>query len=90
MREQLIDWMHEVSSAYDLRRETFYLAYHYINLYLDKTTNVTKKNFQLVGTAALFIASKMEEVVSNRVKLFVRPPDRGYSKNEILSMEWDI
>lgn len=90
MRELLIDWMHEVSSEFDIRRETFYLAYHYINLYLDKTKNITKKNFQLVGTAALFLACKMEEIISPCLKLFIIATNNGYNKEEILEMERSI
>ena len=36
MKILLLDWMNEVSAEFDLRRETFYLAYHYLNLYIDK------------------------------------------------------
>jgi hypothetical protein len=90
MRELLIDWMLEVSSEFDIRRETFYLACYYINLYLDKTRNVTKKDFQLVGTAALFLACKMEESNSPCLKVFIIATNNGYTKEEILEMERSI
>lgn len=42
MKLLLLDWMMEVSAEFDLRRETFYLAYHYLNMYIDKTHNIQK------------------------------------------------
>jgi len=42
MRALLLDWMIEVSSEFDLRRETFYLAYNYLDRYLDTVLNIEK------------------------------------------------
>lgn len=42
MKILLLDWMNEVCAEFDLRRETFYLAYYYLNLYIDKTIGIRK------------------------------------------------
>lgn len=42
MKILLLDWMNEVCAEFDLRRETYYLAYHFLNLYLDKSNNILK------------------------------------------------
>lgn len=56
MRSILIDWMVEVVDEYRLKRETFFLAVNYVDRYLS-LFNIVRSNLQLVGTAALFIAS---------------------------------
>lgn len=82
--------MNEVCAEFDLRRETYYLAYHFLNLYLDKSYNILKKNLQLIGTTALFLACKIEEIFTPRIELFIIATDDAYVKSEILETERKI
>lgn len=52
--------------------------------------NTTRKNLQLVGVAALFIASKFEELYPPEIRDFVYITDNTYTKEEILRMEKHI
>ena len=90
MRALLIDWMIEVSAEFDLRRETFYLAYNYLDRYLNEARGIERQKYQLVGTAALYLACKVEEIFAPRINYFIVATDRGYTKQEILKMERDI
>ena len=87
MRALLIDWMIEVSSEFKLQRETFYLATNFLDRYLDKVPNIPRKDFQLIGTSALYLASKLEEIYIPKIEYFILATDRGYSRAQILEME---
>eukprot|EP00929_Paragymnodinium_shiwhaense_P063395 TRINITY_DN31669_c0_g1_i1.p1 TRINITY_DN31669_c0_g1~~TRINITY_DN31669_c0_g1_i1.p1 ORF type:complete len:392 (-),score=74.41 TRINITY_DN31669_c0_g1_i1:543-1649(-) len=61
MRAILIDWMIEVHMKYTLKRETLYLAVNLVDRYLSKR-QLPRKDLQLVGLSALWIAAKFEEI----------------------------
>ena len=70
-----------------LKRETFHYAVNYVDRYLSKVENVRKIDLQLIGVTSLFIASKMEEIISPKVKDFAKSTDDGYTVEEIVTME---
>jgi cyclin B len=59
MRSLLVDWMVEVQESFELNHETLYLAVKLVDLYLMKVV-VSKETLQLIGAAAMFIASKYD------------------------------
>lgn len=61
MRGILIDWLVDVHQKYKMVPETLFMAVSIIDRYLEKT-QVVRYKLQLVGVAALFIASKYEEI----------------------------
>jgi cyclin A len=56
MRAVLIDWLVEVTEEYKMQTETLYLAVNFIDRFLSYMS-VVRAKLQLVGTAAMFIAS---------------------------------
>jgi hypothetical protein len=60
MRAILLDWMMEVSQEFTLKRETFHLSINYVDRFLSAIPNLNKMELQLVGVAALYVASKVE------------------------------
>jgi hypothetical protein len=90
MRALLLDWMMEVSAEFKLRRETFYLGVNYLDRYVLKVPHIHKRDYQLIGTAALYLACKMEEISIPKISYFIIATDRGYSHKQILNMERDI
>ena len=80
MRTILIDWMMEVCMEFTLKRETFYYAVNFVDRYLSRVKNIKKNNLQLIGVTSMYIASKMEEVLSPKVGDFVKSTDDGYSR----------
>lgn len=56
MRTILVDWLVEVSEEYKLQTETLYIAVSIIDRFLS-FMSVVRSKLQLVGTAAMFIAS---------------------------------
>ncbi|CAD8048040.1 unnamed protein product [Paramecium sonneborni] len=89
MRAILMDWMIEVCSVYFMKRDTYYLAVAYVDSYLSKKA-ITKSELQLLGTASMLIASKMEEVEAKNPKDFEKASNYGYSLNKIYEMEKEI
>jgi len=86
MRAILIDWLIEVHMKYHFRSETLYLTVSIIDRYLSLRT-VMRRKLQLVGVAAMFIASKFEEIDPPKVAEFAYITDNTYTKTDILSME---
>ncbi|XP_066592449.1 cyclin-A2-like [Prorops nasuta] len=86
MRSILVDWLVEVAEEYRLQTETLYLAVSYIDRFLS-CMSVVRGKLQLVGTAAMFIAAKYEEIYPPDVGEFVYITDDTYSKKQVLRME---
>ncbi|CAI2300095.1 unnamed protein product [Caenorhabditis sp. 36 PRJEB53466] len=88
MRKLLLDWMMEVSDSENLHRETFHLAVDYVDRYLEATGDrCSQDTFQLVGTAALFIAAKYEEIYPPKCTDFAALTDGAFSADNIREME---
>uniref|UniRef100_A0A182P5U9 Uncharacterized protein n=1 Tax=Anopheles epiroticus TaxID=199890 RepID=A0A182P5U9_9DIPT len=86
MRTILVDWLVEVSEEYKLQGETLALAVSYIDRFLS-FMSVVRAKLQLVGTAAMFIAAKYEEIYPPDVSEFVYITDDTYTKTQVLRME---
>ncbi|XP_072747433.1 cyclin-A1 isoform X1 [Anoplolepis gracilipes] len=86
MRSILIDWLVEVAEEYRLQDETLYLAISYIDRFLSYMS-VVRTKLQLVGTAAMFIAAKYEEIYPPEVGEFVYITDDTYTKTQVIKME---
>lgn len=86
MRGILLDWLNEVHMKYKLRLETLHLTVNLIDRYLTKA-QVSRKKLQLVGVAAMFIASKFEEIHPPELHDWVYITDKAYTKQDVLDME---
>ncbi|KZS11122.1 Cyclin A1-like protein [Daphnia magna] len=86
MRAILIDWLVEVAEEYKIHNETLFLAVSFIDRFLSHMS-VLRGKLQLVGTAAMFIASKYEEIYPPEVGEFVYITDDTYTKKQVLRME---
>ncbi|XP_063316106.1 cyclin-A2 [Pelobates fuscus] len=86
MRAILVDWLVEVGEEYKLQNETLYLAVNYIDRFLS-SMSVLRGKLQLVGTAAMLLASKFEEIYPPEVAEFVYITDDTYTKKQVLKME---
>ncbi|XP_071389217.1 cyclin-A1 [Centroberyx affinis] len=87
MRIILVDWLMEVSQEYKLRSETLYLAVNYLDRFLSCTASVKRGKLQLVGTAAVLLAAKYEEIFPPELEEFVYITDNTYTKKQLVRME---
>jgi len=91
MRAVLIDWLVEVQMQFKLLQETLFLTVNTIDRFLAvEGKNVYRSRLQLVGVAAMFLVSKIEEVYAPAVSDFVYITDNAYSGAEIRQMELQI
>ncbi|XP_042362355.1 G1/S-specific cyclin-E2-like [Plectropomus leopardus] len=87
MRSILLDWLIEVSEAYTLHRQTFYLAQDYFDRFMFTQNNIEKSMLQLIGITCLFIAAKMEEACPPKLSQMAYVTAGTYYEDEILQME---
>lgn len=91
MRGVLLDWLVEVHQQFKLLQETLYLTIFMIDKFLQTEGPAIKRNkLQLVGVAAMFTASKVEEMYAPEINDFVYITDNAYSAAEIRQMELRI
>jgi cyclin B len=86
MRTILMDWLVEVHMKYRLAPETLHLTVNIIDRYLSKVS-VMRKRLQLIGVAAMFIASKFEQINPPELSDWIYICDNAYDKKDLLAME---
>jgi hypothetical protein len=68
MRAVLIDWLVDVHIQFSMLQETLYLTVAILDRFLQKSAkDIPRKSLQLVGVAAMFIASKYEEMYAPEI-----------------------
>ena len=87
MRAILVEWLVEVHYKFKMLPETLYITVNIIDRFLEKTV-VTRKELQVIGIAALLIASKYEEIYPPQIKDYIRVTDKTLTREEILAMEY--
>jgi len=91
MRTVLVDWLVEVQIQFKLLQETLFLTVNTIDRFLAaEGKDVHRSRLQLVGVAAMFLISKIEEVYAPAVSDFVYITDNAYTEAEIRHMELKI
>ncbi|XP_038143554.1 G2/mitotic-specific cyclin-B1 [Cyprinodon tularosa] len=89
MRAILIDWLVQVSIKFRLLQETMYMTVGIIDRFLQDHP-VPKKQLQLVGVTAMFLASKYEEMYPPEISDFAYVTDQAYTTAQIRDMEMTI
>lgn len=91
MRAVLVDWLVGVHLQFKLLPETVYTTVSIMDRYMQSYTgSVNRSSLQLVGVAAMLIASKYEEIYAPEVKDFVYITDKAYTQEQIMKMELNI
>ncbi|CAF1143541.1 unnamed protein product [Rotaria magnacalcarata] len=85
-RAILIDWLYQVHDRFKLLSDTFHMAIHLIDRYL-QIVDVSKHELQLIGSTALLLACKYEEMAIPGMNDFVYVSDNAYSKEDMKEME---
>ncbi|RUS71536.1 hypothetical protein EGW08_020706 [Elysia chlorotica] len=89
MRAILVDWLVEIQENFELNHETLYLAVKLTDLYLSRV-EVDKEMLQLLGSAAVFIASKFDERFPPLIEDFTYICDNVFDKNQFIEMEMEV
>ncbi|CAF1172271.1 unnamed protein product [Adineta ricciae] len=85
-RAVLIDWLYQVHDRFKLLSDTFHMTIQLIDRYL-QIIDASKHELQLIGSTALLIACKYEEMTIPGMNDFVYVSDNAYSKEEMKEME---
>ncbi|KAF5728174.1 putative cyclin-B3-1 [Tripterygium wilfordii] len=86
MRGILVNWLVEVHLKFDLMAETLYLMVTILDQYLSQV-KIRKSELQLVGLAALLLASKYEDFWHPRIKDLLSISVEAYTRDQMLGME---
>jgi len=97
MRKIVIDWMLEVCCDQNCHVDVFLLSCNIMDRFLSQV-NISKRQFQLVAAATMFIASKLVEPCPVAGSTLVKYTDNTYQVTELLEMElvilarlkWDL
>ncbi|KAM4635131.1 G2/mitotic-specific cyclin-B1 [Polymixia lowei] len=89
MRAILVDWLTQVTLKFRLLQETMFMTVAIIDRFL-QDHSVPKKQLQLVGVTAMFIASKYEEMYPPEISDFAYVTDHAYTTAQIRDMEMKI
>merc|ERR1712055_511953 len=91
MRAVLVDWLVEVQIQFKLLQETLFGTISIVDRFLAvEGLSITRSKLQLVGVAAMFLASKVEEVYAPACSDFVYITDNAYTEDAIKQMEIKI
>ncbi|CEO96242.1 hypothetical protein PBRA_004913 [Plasmodiophora brassicae] len=86
MRRILVDWLVEVHNMFKLKQETLFLAVNILDRYLS-IRQIKRTRLQLIGSTALFVACKYEEMYAPEVEDFVYVSDRAFTRDDVLLCE---
>ncbi|XP_066099173.1 cyclin-P [Saccopteryx bilineata] len=86
MRELVVDWLVQVHDYLGLAGDTLYLAVHLLDSYL-LSGGVRLHRLQLLATACLFVACKMEECVLPEPAALCLLGAGSFSRSELLRAE---
>ena len=85
-RKILIDWIISVHAKFNLLPNTLFLTINLIDRIIEK--NVAYINsFQLLGTTALHIAAKYEEIYPPEINDYIFISNKAFSKEDVIEME---
>ena len=88
-RRTLVEWLVNIHQELDLIPETLFLAVNLMDRYLSKES-IKLNKFRLIGIAALFVATKMEEHKVPSLEEVLEAMDGQYSEDEIIESERSI
>lgn len=89
MRWILLDWICDMCSNFNLRRETSLLCHSLIDGFLS-IENIAPCKLQLVGMACLFVAAKFHEIYPPDAADYIYMCDNAYDEEELLQMETKV
>ena len=91
MRFQLMDWLSALQMNLKLTNETLQLAINITDRFTAKCPScISKGNYQMLGVAALSLASKFEEIFYPEFSDLCRMAEDSFSKQELAAMEKDV
>lgn len=82
MRSVLVDWLVEVGDEFSLQPATLYRAVGLVDRFLS-LMSVMRGKLQLVGTTAMYMAAKLEEIYPPELADFAYITDNTYCQKQV-------
>ena len=89
MRAILVDGLIDAHNKLNMNKKTLFQCVFIIDAYLSKII-IERKNFELLGIAALLIACKEYEITYPPLKTFLALSEYSYTLKELIDMEIKI
>lgn len=89
MRAILIDWLIDIHFRLNMKKKTLFASVFIIDAFLSKKT-IERKYLQLLGLAALLIASKQFEIIYPSIQTFLGLSGFAFTDEELTKMEMKI
>lgn len=89
MRAVLVSWMHDLQHSYDFLPVTMHASVHIVDEYL-ALKPMQRNRLQLLGAAAMLIASKDKELCALRVTDLTTAADGAFTVAQLVQMEVDV
>jgi hypothetical protein len=97
LRTKLVDWMTSVHLAWKLQPETLHLSFRLLDMYLSAKP-CARSRLQLVGTVALMLACKVEEIHSFDIRewaalcdgLYEEADVRAFERHFLCALKWNV
>jgi len=86
----LLEWLLSINKHFHLLDSTYIRTQNIIDQYMMMRKDMTNKNYQLLGIAALLIASKIEETFPPEANDFIYMSSNAYTNEDLLMMEKDV
>jgi len=86
-RKRLFDWIIEVHDKTECRPETLFLAMNIFDKFLTECGNVRRTSLQLIGSCALWIASKYSDVDCLSVLTLAHLASGAFTVNDMIRKE---
>ena len=91
MRNQMLNWLIEVTSSYECNPETFFSSAHILDQYYCNSHDEGDYSVYLVGICSLFIASKLHDTNSISLDKIVNKISHGdFQRKDIIKKEREI
>jgi hypothetical protein len=90
MRCILLDWIMEICSDLQFKRECFHMSCNMVDRYMHFIADIKKAELQLVGVSALSLAAKFEEVSMPKMEEFAKFTSNIYTTAQIAHTELSI
>lgn len=88
MRRILLRWLLQVGRKFQIKHETLHICVQMIDYVLIfESHRINKANFQLLGVASLFVASKYNEINTWEVSKYLFVCDGLYTVDQLFVME---
>ncbi|KAI8346297.1 cyclin-like protein [Mortierella sp. GBAus27b] len=88
-RAQLVDWLAQMHSRFNLLQETIHLCINYVDRFLSKIV-IPVDQLQLAGTVALLLASKYEETQSPAIEDLISLGGNVYTPTRVRQAELEM